>query len=119
MVDSDHQSEAPRLPPWPVNEDQISMPPIGHIEEKLGNVLATLRQVDTVIRHLPRADWHDEACRRIHEMDELTHDALGDKAFVPRRQWIPPSPLPVQQTHLHGSASSGTQGGVSSTRSHP
>ena len=65
MVDSDHQSEAPRLPPYPVNEDEISMPPIGHIEEKLGNVLATLRQVDTVIRHLPRADWHDEACRRI------------------------------------------------------
>ena len=119
MVDSDHQSEAPRLPPWPVNEDQISMPPIGHIEEKLGNVLAALGELDTTIRHMPRTEWHDEACRRIHVMKELTRDALVDKAFVPRRRWIPPSPLPVQQTHLLGSASSWTQGGVSSTRSHP
>ena len=119
MVDSDHQSEAPRLPPYPVNEDEISMPPIGHIEEKLGNLLATLRQVDEVIRHLRRADWHDEACRRIYEMEELTYDALGDKAFIARRKWIPPSPLPELQTHVHAAASSGTQSGAPSTRRHP
>ena len=76
MVGSDHHAESPQPPPYPFDDDKISMPPIGHIEEKLGNALATLRQVDTVIRHLPRADWHDEACRRIYEMEELTHDAL-------------------------------------------
>jgi len=95
------------------------MPPIGHVVEKLGNALAILRQVDTVIRHLPRADWHDEARRRIHEMEELTHDALGDTAFIARRKWIPPLPLPEMHTHLHASASSGTQGGVPSSRRHP
>ena len=115
MICSDHQSEAPPLPPYPFNDDKISMPPIGHIEEKLGNALATLRQVDTVIRHLPRADWHLEACLRIHEMGELTHDALGDKAIVARRMWIPPSPPPDLQTHLHTASSSGAQGVSSET----
>ena len=119
MVDSDHQSEAPQLPPWPVNEDQISMPPICHIEEKLMYLLATLRHVDEAIRHSRRADWHHEACRRIYDMEKLTYDALGDTAFIPRRKWIPPSPLPDLQTQLHTAASSGTQGGAPSTRRHP
>ena len=119
MDDSDHQSEAPRPPPNPVNEDEISMPPIGHIEEKLGNLLATLRQVDEVIRHLPRAAWHDEACRRIYEMEELTYDALGDKAFIARRKWIPPSPLPELQTQVPAAASTGTRSGAPSTHRHP
>ena len=33
MVRSDHQSETPPLPLYPFNDDQISMPPVGHIEE--------------------------------------------------------------------------------------
>ena len=119
MDDSDHESEDPPLPPYPAKEEEISMPPIGHVEEKLGHVLAILIEVDTVIRHSPCADWHLEACSRIHELEELTHDALGDKAFVARRKWIPPSPLPDLQTHLHTAASSGTQGSAPSTRRRP
>mgnify|MGYP000946933412 FL=1 len=78
------------------------------------HLLATLRHVDETIRHSRRADWHHEACRQIYDMEELTYDALGDTAFIPRRQWIPPSPLPELQTRLHASASSGTRSGAPS-----
>ena len=86
MVDADHQSESPGLPPYPDNGIGISMPPRCHIEEKLMHLLATLRHVDETIRHSRRADWHHEACRQIYDMEELTYDALGDTAFIPRRK---------------------------------
>ena len=118
MEDSGRESVDPPLPPYPAKEEEISLPPIGHVEEKLGEVLARLTRVDNVIRHLPWTEWHVEACFRIHEMQELTHDALGDKAFVARRMWVPPPPRPVLRSQLHTASSSRAQGDAPFIRRH-